>query len=506
MVEARRERKVVTVLFADLVGFTSRAEQLDPEDVAAELARYHGQLRGELERLRRDGGEVHRRCGDGRLRGAGRARGRPRARGPSRAGDPRLGRGAEGVEVRLGVNTGEALVTLGARPEAGETMVAGDVVNTAARLQSAAPVNGILVGEQTYRATRARDRLRDAEPVEAKGKAQPVRPGSVAGAGPRSRSSASTARPWSAGAARSTFSRCARPGTRGAVVPARHHRRRAGDRQEPARARALRRRSSGAPELISWRHGRCLPYGEGITFWALGEMVKAQVGILEGDDADAAGRKLAAAVSDPWVQSHLRPLVGLAGAAEGGGDMRDEAFAAWRRFFEELAEERPLVLVFEDLHWADDNLIEFVDHLVDWATAVPLLVVCTARPELLTRRPDWGGGKPNATDGARSPRSPTRTRRGSLRELLGASSGGDSGRAAGARRRQPALRRGVRPHAPRSGPDRGCCRRPSRALIAARLDLLEREQKTLLQDAAVIGKRFWAGALAALSERPSLEV
>ena len=148
-------------------------------------------------------------------------------------------------------------------------------------------------------------------------------------------------------------------------------------------------------------------------------MVKAQVGILEGDDADAAARKLAAAVSDPWVQSHLRPLVGLAGAGEGGGDMRDEAFAAWRRFFEELAEERPLVLVFEDLHWADDNLIEFVDHLVDWATAVPLLVVCTARPELLTRRPDWGGGKPNALTVSLSALSDEDTAR-LLHELLGA--------------------------------------------------------------------------------------
>ena len=143
--------------------------------------------------------------------------------------------------------------------------------------------------------------------------------------------------------------------------------------------------------------------------------------------------------------------------------MRDEAFAAWRRFFEELAEERPLVLVFEDMHWADDNLIEFVDHLVDWATEVPLLVVCTARPELLTRRPDWGGGKPNALTVSLSALSDEDTAR-LLRELLGSVLPAETQvELLAPRRRQPALRRGVRPHAPRPGRDRGACRRPSRA-------------------------------------------
>ena len=204
------------------------------------------------------------------------------------------------------------------------------------------------------------------------------------------------------------------------------------------------------------------------------------------------------------MQSHLRPLVGLAGGAEGGGDMRDEAFAAWRRFFEELAEERPLVLVFEDLHWADDNLLEFVDELVDWATAVPLLVVCTARPELLTRRPDWGGGKPNALTLSLSALSDEDTARLLARAARRGPPGRDAGRAARPRRRQPALRRGVRAHVPRRGAV-GPLPETVQGLIAARLDLLEPEQKSLLQDAAVIGKRFWAGALAALGRAPELE-
>ncbi len=162
---------------------------------------------------------------------------------------------------------------------------------------------------------------------------------------------------------------------------------------------------TGTFGLVFWRHGRSLPYGEGITFWALGEMVKAQAGILESDGPEQAGGKLQQAVerfvddaaSIPWVERHLRPLAGLEADEASAEDRREEAFAAWRRFLEAIADERPLVLVFEDLHWADDALLDFVDYLVDWASGVPMLVLCTARPELLTRRPGWGGGKVNSS-------------------------------------------------------------------------------------------------------------
>ena len=208
-------------------------------------------------------------------------------------------------------------------------------------------------------------------------------------------------------------------------------------------------------------------------------------------------RSSPSAVGDQWVPSHLRPLVGLAGGVEGGGDKRDEAFAAWRRYFEELAAERPLVLVFEDLHWADDNLLEFVDHLVDWAAAVPLLVVCTARPELLTRRPDWGGGKPNALTVSLSALSDDDTAR-LLRELLGAVLPAETqveliARAGGNPLYAEEFARMLR--------DRGLVGElpeTVQGLIAARLDLLEPDQKSLLQDAAVIGRRFWTGRARAL--------
>jgi class 3 adenylate cyclase/tetratricopeptide (TPR) repeat protein len=495
----------VTILFADLVGFTSRAERMDPEDVAAELARYQGRVRAELER---HGGTVEKFIGDAAMAifGAPTAHEDDPERAVRAALAIREWAREEGVELRVGINTGEALITIGARPEAGETLAAGDVVNTAARLQSAAPVNEIVVGEQTYRATERAIDYRDAEPVDAKGKAQPVPA-------------------WRAVAAR------ARVGVDRVHGAALVGRRREVALLEDALARVLAERSSQLvtlvgvpgigksrlvlelyeaierlPELISWRQGRCLPYGDGVTFWALGEMVKAQAGILEGDEAAEAERKLAAAVADPWVGSHLRPLVGLAGGTEGGGDRRDEAFAAWTRFFEGLADERPLVLVFEDLHWADEHLLDFVDHLVDWAAGVPLLVVATARPELLTRRPGWGGGKPNALTISLSSLSDEDTAR-LLAELLGSVLPAETqhellARAGGNPLYAEEFARMLR--------DRGRVGElpeTVQGLIAARLDLLEPEQKSLLQDAAVIGKRFWIGALASLDggDRAGLE-
>ena len=146
------------------------------------------------------------------------------------------------------------------------------------------------------------------------------------------------------------------------------------------------------PELITWRRGRSLAYGEGVAFWALGEMVKAQAGVFESDTAQVAEAKLAEAVDgayngragSDWVVRHLRPLIGLEALGSASSESSQvEAFAAWRRFFEALAEDGPTVLVFEDIHWADDALLDFIDLLADRAGAVPLLIVCTARPELL---------------------------------------------------------------------------------------------------------------------------
>jgi class 3 adenylate cyclase/tetratricopeptide (TPR) repeat protein len=513
---AREERKVVSVLFCDLVGSTAQAERLDPEDVRAVLSRYLEHVRAELERF---GGTVEKFIGDAVMA----LFGAPTAHedDPERAVRAAIAirdwaREERELEVRIGITTGEALVSLGARPEAGEGMASGDVVNTAARLQSAAPTNGVLVDETTYRPTERAIEYRESEAVEAKGKSAPVPV-------------------WEAVEVRWRFGVDVEQGGPAELV---------GRTEEldvlvDALARARRERASqlvtlvgvpgigksrlvyelaqvvdADPDLIWWRQGRSLPYGEGVTFWALAEMVKSHAGILETDAADAAEAKLRDVVSElvadaadvEWALGHLRPLVGLGREPDVGGDRRAEVFAAWRKFFEALAEHRPLVLVFEDLQWADDGLLDFVDHLVEWASGVPLLCVCTARPELLERRPGWGGGKRNATTISLSPLTEVETSRlvaalleravlpAEVQSLLLARAGGNPLYAE---------------EYVRMVQDRGFdqiegAQLPEsvQGIIAARLDALPAEEKDLLQDAAVMGKVVWVGALAEITGLP----
>jgi class 3 adenylate cyclase len=505
-VDRREERKVVTVLFCDLVGSTARAERLDPEDVRALLSRYHEHVREELERF---GGTVEKFIGDAVMA----LFGAPVAHedDPERAVRAALAVCAWAaeepeVQVRIGVTTGEALVALGVRPELGEGMAAGDVVNTAARLQSAAPVNGIVVDETTFRATERVVAYEPANPVEAKGKAEPIPV-------------------WSAVAARSRLGVDVR--RIGATPLVGRERERAALSDAFARAEAERSPQLvtlvGVPgigksrlvwelfrdveqrsELVAWRQGRSLPYGEGVAFWALGEIVKAQAGILETDPEPEAASKLELGVRGvladerdaAWATRHLRPLVGL----ERGGEVGDrgEAFAAWRRFLEAIAEERPLVLVFEDLQFADDGLLDFVDHLVDWASGVPLLVLATARPELLTRRPAWGGGKPNAATLSLSPLSDEDTAR-LVYSLL------DGGAIEPSRRQTLLERAGGNPlyaeeftRLVARGEEPAVLPETVQGIVAARLDLLPQEEKRLLHDAAVLGSVVWLGALASL--------
>jgi class 3 adenylate cyclase/tetratricopeptide (TPR) repeat protein len=503
----RRERKVVTVVFCDLVGFTSRAESLDPEDVEAILRPYHERVRAELER---HGGTVEKFIGDAvmALFGAPTAHEDDPERAVRAALAIREFALGDDLELRVGITTGEALVSLDARPDAGEGMASGDVVNTAARLQSAASVNGILADETTYRATRAAVDYEEAAAVEAKGKTEPIPV-------------------WTAVAAHSRFgvdvaheARSELVGRERELSVVRDAFDRARHERTPQLLTLVGVPGIGKsrlvyelftqvivpdPDLITWRQGRCLAYGDGITLWALGEIVKAQAGVLEQDTPEEIAAKVHQSVEDTLagtgdearVETHLLALLGLSSEPQLGGDRRNEGFAAWRRFLEGLAEQRPLVLVVEDIHWADESLLDFLDELVDWVTDVPMLVVATARPELLERRPNWGGGKLNATTLALSPLSDEQTAEliGSLlaRPLLAADA-------------QQALleRAGGNPlyaeqfvelYTEQGSTDELPLPETLQGIIAARLDGLPESEKSLLQDAAVVGKVFWASAI-----------
>ena len=522
----REERKRVSVLFCDLVGFTSRSERLDVEDVRGLLTPYYQRLRADLERF---GGTVEKFIGDAVMA----LFGAPVAHedDPERAVRAalaicetiaELNEATPGMDlhVRIGITTGEALVTLDARPVEGEGMASGDVVNTAARLQAAAPVDGVLVDATTRRAADPAIRFEEAEPVAAKGKAEPVAVWRALG--PRSSLGVDVApapatplvgRDHELGLLRDALARIRRGQSQLLTlvgVPG------IGKSRLVAELLGL---VDADPEPTTWRQGRSLPYGEGVAFWALGEMVKAEAGILETDPAEVAAAKLDRAAAGlvegteaAWVAAHLRPLVGLAAGSGSGGDRQAEAFAAWRRFLEALAERGPTVLVFEDLHWADDALLDFLDHLLDWVTDLPLLVVGTARPELLARRPGWGGGKANSATLSLAPLGADDTARliaGLLDQVLLPAD------------TQAALlaRAGGNPlfaeEYVRMLADQGFLRRTGsswrledarelplpesvQGIIAARLDALGPEEKALLQDAAVIGKVVWLGALASV--------
>jgi class 3 adenylate cyclase/tetratricopeptide (TPR) repeat protein len=516
------ERKVVSVLFCDLVGFTAASEQQDPEDVRARVRLYHGRVRQEIERY---GATVEKFIGDAVMAVCG----APVAHEDDseravRAGlaildaitelnesDPQLN-----LQVRVGINSGEAVVAVGAQPERGEGIVTGDVVNTAARIQSAAPVNGVAVSEQTYRATSGVFEYERMPPVEVKGKAEPL---------PLWRAKAARARYGSDFKRQfktpfvgrelekplliATFERAAQQRSVQLVTIV----------GEPGVGKSrliaeLFAYIHAKPEIIRWRQGRSLPYGEGITFWALGEVVKAEAGILESDSAPVAAQKLEATLApeEPereWLVQRLAPLVGLEAASPAE---RQELFAAWRRFLEGLAAARPSVLVFEDLHWADEALLGFLEHLVEWSSDVPLLVLCAARPELYERRPGWGAGKRNAQTINLAPLSDEETA-----ELVSYLS--RTVVLSNELERAVLERAGGNPlyaeEFARLLADRGdeasvldetALPESVQALIAARLDTLPLERKSLLQDAAVVGKVFWAGAIAKISGRENGDV
>ncbi len=517
------ERKIVTALFCDLIAFTATSESADPEDVDRMLDAYFSMARVAIEAF---GGVVEKFIGDAVVG----VFGVPAAHedDPERAvrAGLRIAENAEELAsigggpllLRVGINTGDALVRLGISPGSGEGFLTGDAINTASRIQSVAPQMGVAVGLGTYEATAVVFDYEELEPATLKGKSEPVRV--FHAKSPRARFGTDLTRTHDTpfigreidlALLKGIFDKTVAATSPQLVTVV----------GEPGLGKSrivaeLLGYIDAKPDLITWRQGRCLPYGEGITFWALGEILKAHAGILESDTSAIAQTKLEVVLPEgderPWFRQRLLPLLGIEATSSAE---REELFTAWRRFLEHVAEQDPTVLVFEDLHWADEAMLAFLEHLADRAEGVPLLIVGTARPELFEQHPGYGNGLRNATPINLAPLSQEETAR-LISALLETT-------VIPAELQQPILdRAGGNPlyaeEFVRLVKDKDLLTKKGaswelkegaevpfpdsvQALISARLDTLSADTKSMLADAAVIGKVFWAGAIAQMGER-----
>ena len=516
--QAIAERRLVTVLFADLVGFTPFAEERDAEDVRDTLTRYF-ELASDV--IGRYGGTVEKFIGDAVMAvwGAPTAR-EDDAERAVRAGldlvDAVKGLGP-GIQARAGVLTGEAAVTVGATNQG---MVAGDLVNTAARLQSVAQPGTVLVGEPTMRAASAAIAFEEAGDQALKGKQAPVAAYRalrvVSQRGGQGRSDLPeppfVGREEELRLLKDLIATTGRDGRSRLVSitgPAGIGKSRL--------AWELEKYIDGISATIYWHRGRSPSYGEGVTFWALGEMVRRRLHLAEDDDETTSRERIDATIAEfvpdeedrRWVKPALLTLLGLAPAPAGG---RDVLFAAWRIFFERVAERGTTVLLFEDLQWADTGLLDFIQYLLEWSRTSPILVVALARPELFERRQDWGADVRNLTRLALEPLTDA-----AMRELLDgfvpglpkhaidmilARADGMPLYAVETVRALVADGRLVREGAtyrPAGALGEFAIPETLRSLIASRLDALDAADRSLVADAAVLGQSFTPAGLGAIS-------
>ncbi|MFL5961730.1 MAG: ATP-binding protein [Gaiellaceae bacterium] len=512
------ERRVVSVLFADLVGFTGASEGRDAEDTRELLTRYFEVARTTIERY---GGTIEKFIGDAVMAvwGAPVAREDDADRAVRAALDlvaavPTLD---PNLQARAGVLTGEAAVTLSAEAQG---MVAGDLVNTASRVQSAAEPATVLVGEATKRATDATIAYSDAGLHQLKGKSEPAQLWRalrvVAGAKGAVRSAGLEA-PF---VGRDRELRLVKELFHGSA-----------DEERPQLALVTGIAGIGKSRLAwefekyveglaaeaFWHRGRCLSYGDGVAYWALAEMVRMRCGIFEDEEPESARAKLQLALEEyvldaterAWVEPRLAHLLGL---EEGAAGDQENLFSAWRILFERLADVSPTILVFEDLQWADAGLLDFLEYLIDWSRGRPLFVLALGRPEFADKRPSWGGGKRSFSSLYLEPLS-----RSSMADLL---TGLVPGLVDDLRDRIVDRAEGVPLYAVetvRMLLDRGVLAREGdayhatgavenievpetlHALVAARLDSLTPQERRVVECGAVLGKTFTKQGLASVS-------
>jgi class 3 adenylate cyclase/tetratricopeptide (TPR) repeat protein len=524
------ERRVVNVLFADLVGFTSISATRDPETIRELQSRYFERTR---EIVGRYGGTVEKFIGDAvmALWGAPTAHEDDAERAVRAALDlvdmvPAVGRevGID-LQLRAGVLTGEAAVSVGHESEG---MVTGDMVNTASRLQSAAAPGTVLVGQATRLAAGDAITFESAGDQVLKGKAEPV---------PAWRALRVVAERGGARRPDAIEPPFVGRGEELRYLKEQFH---ATGREGKARlvslvgqagigksrlAWELEKYLDGVVEQVWWHRGRSPSYGEGVTFWALSEMFRRRAGLAEGDDDETTRRAVAAMLRQhvpdeaerSWIEPRILVLLGVGEAPQGGSG---ELFAAWRTFFERLAVSGTVALVIEDLQWSDDGLLDFLEHLLDWGRSSPIFVLTLARPELLERRPGWGTDRRGAMAMRLDPLPDS-----AMRELLDGIAPGLPDRVV-ARileradgiplyavetvrmlvakgqlvERDGHLAAADAPH----GLNLADLEVPPtlHALVAARLDALPAADRSLLQDAAVLGQSFTVEALTALSGEP----
>jgi class 3 adenylate cyclase/tetratricopeptide (TPR) repeat protein len=488
------ERKLATVLFIDIVGSTQLVVGADPEVARRRVNRFFDTVSRCVEQ---HGGIVEKFAGDAVLA----------AFGVPHAHEDHVHRAARSalamraaveeleLEARIGVEAGELVVD-----GSDSSFATGEAVNLAARLQQAARPGEILLGPTAYRLASGSVVVEDAGPLELKGLGGPQRGWRLIDAletplrraGPRS---PLVGREPELDLLRTTFARTER------------------DRRahlftifgEPGIGKSrLAREFADGLERASVLTGRCLPYGEGITYWPLAEMIKAAAGIADDDPLEEAFEKLRACCAEEALADVLGLASGLLDALDSEHGAQDIGWAV-RELMSRLADVQPLVLVFEDIHWAEAPLLDLIEHVSD-GVREPLLIVCLARPELLDVRPDWGGGRVRSTAIELEPLSESES--GQLVGNLVAQLTGSVGE------RPPVLPEAVLERAEGNplfveetirmlveGGDRDDDRIPDtlQALIAARIDNLGSEEKTLLQRAAVTGRVFWRGALGYLS-------